>query len=63
MKRPTPSVCAGTWADDASCAVSGTKDGNDSLPFNRAGMYRGVVTQHGALRTAIYEERLAERML
>jgi len=110
----TPIFGAGTWADDASCAVSGTghgevfirfaaaqeisarmrlagqsleqaaravvmdvlapndgsggviavdKDGNYSLPFNCAGMYRGVVTQHGALRTAIYEERLAERLL
>jgi beta-aspartyl-peptidase (threonine type) len=110
----TPIFGAGTWADNASCAVSGTghgevfirfaaaqeisarmrlagqsleqaargvvmdvlppndgsggviavdKDGNYSLPFNCAGMYRGVVTQHGALRTAIYEEPLAERML
>jgi beta-aspartyl-peptidase (threonine type) len=110
----TPIFGAGTWADNASCAVSGTghgevfirfaaaqeisarmrlagqsleqaargvvmdvlppndgsggviavdKDGNYSLPFNCAGMYRGVVTQHGALRTAIYGEPLAERML
>lgn len=103
----TPVIGAGTWADDASCAVSGTghgevfirfaaaqeisarmrlagqsleqaarsvvmevlapndgsggviavdRDGHWSLPFNCAGMYRGVVTHDGALRTAIYEE-------
>lgn len=110
----TPVIGAGTWADDASCAVSGTghgevfirfaagqeisarmrlagqsleqaasgvvhevlapnggsggviavdKDGGYSLPFNCTGMYRGVVTQDGALRTAIYEEALAQRQL
>lgn len=108
----TPVIGAGTWADDASCAVSGTghgevfirfaaaqeisarmrlagqtleqaaravvmdvlapndgsggviavdKDGGYSLPFNCAGMYRGVVMQDGALRTAIYEEALQAR--
>lgn len=108
----TPVIGAGTWADDASCAVSGTghgevfirfaaaqeisarmrlagqtleqaaravvmdvlapndgsggviavdKDGGYSLPFNCAGMYRGVVTQDGVLRTAIYEEALQVR--
>ncbi len=108
----TPVIGAGTWADDASCAVSGTghgevfirfaaaqeisarmrladqsleqaargvvmevlapndgsggviavdRDGGYSLPFNCAGMYRGVVTQDGLLRTAIYEEPLADR--
>lgn len=108
----TPVIGAGTWADDASCAVSGTghgevfirfaaaqeisarmrlagqtleqaaravvmdvlapndgsggviavdQDGGYSLPFNCAGMYRGVVMQDGALRTAIYEEALQVR--
>lgn len=108
----TPVIGAGTWADDASCAVSGTghgevfirfaaaqeisarmrlagqtleqaaravvmdvlapndgsggviavdQDGGYSLPFNCAGMYRGVVMQDGALRTAIYEEALQAR--
>lgn len=107
----TPVLGAGTWADDASCAVSGTghgevfirfaaaqeisarmrlagqsleqaarsvvmdvlapndgsggviavdKDGGYSLPFNCAGMYRGVVTGDGVLRTAIYDEPLLE---
>jgi beta-aspartyl-peptidase (threonine type) len=36
------------------------KDGAFSLPFNCAGMYRGVVTGDGILRTAIYDEPLAE---
>lgn len=31
-----------------------------SLPFNCAGMYRGVVKADGVLRTAIYEERPAD---
>ena len=107
----TPVIGAGTWADDASCAVSGTghgevfirfaaaqeisarmrlagqsleqaarsvvmdvlapnggsggviavdRDGGYTLPFNCAGMYRGVVTGDGVLRTAIYDEPWVE---
>lgn len=107
----TPVIGAGTWADDASCAVSGTghgevfirfaaaqeiaarmrlagqtleqaargvvmdvlaphdgsggviavgKDGDYSMPFNCAGMYRGVVTGDGVLRTAIHDEPLVQ---
>ena len=107
----TPVFGAGTWADDASCAVSATghgevfiryaaaheisarmrlagqsldvaargvvvdllaphggsggviavdANGAFSMPFNCAGMYRGVVTRDGVLRTAIYDERLVD---
>ena len=49
--------------DGSGGVIAVDKDGNYSLPFNCAGMYRGVVMQNGALRTAIYEEPLAERML
>jgi beta-aspartyl-peptidase (threonine type) len=107
----SPVFGAGTWADDASCAVSGTghgevfiryaaaheiaarmrlagqslqqaaqgvvvdvlapqggsggvvavdANGAFALPFNCAGMYRGVVTQDGVLRTAIYDEPLID---
>ena len=31
-------------------------DGNAALPFNTAGMYRGVVTESGDIAVAIYEE-------
>lgn len=34
-----------------------------SLPFNCAGMYRGVVAADGVLRTAIYEETLADYLI
>ena len=34
------------------------RNGAFSLPFNCSGMYRGVVTGDGILRTAIYEEPL-----
>ncbi len=105
----TPVFGAGTWADDASCAISGTghgesfiryavaheiaarlrlagqslnqaarsvvmdmlapvggsggvigvdKNGAWAMPFNCSGMYRGVVTGDGVLRTAIYDEAL-----
>lgn len=107
----SPVIGAGTWADDATCAVSATghgeifiryaaaheiasrlrhagqsldvaahavvvdllapqggsggviavdKDGGFALPFNCAGMYRGVVTADGVLRTAIYDEPLVD---
>ena len=107
----TPIFGAGTWADDASCAVSGTghgeifiryaaaheiaarmqhagqslevaargvvfdllapnggsggviavdRNGAFSMPFNCSGMYRGVVTVDGVLRTAIYDEPLMD---
>ena len=107
----SPVIGAGTWADDATCAVSATghgeifirfaaaheiaarlrytgqsleqaargvvvevlapvggsggviavdKDGGFALPFNCAGMYRGVVTADGVLRTAIYDEPLRD---
>lgn len=107
----SPVIGAGTWADDETCAVSGTGNGEVfiryaaaheiasrlryagqsleeaahgvivdvlarvggsggvvavdrtgafSLPFNCAGMYRGVVMSDGIARTAIYEEPLAE---
>lgn len=36
------------------------RHGGFSLPFNCAGMYRGVVIGDGALRTAIYTEPLAD---
>jgi beta-aspartyl-peptidase (threonine type) len=49
--------------DGSGGVIAVDKDGNYSLPFNCAGMYRGVVTQDGALRTAIYEEPLVERKL
>jgi beta-aspartyl-peptidase (threonine type) len=107
----SPVIGAGTWADDGTCAVSGTghgeifiryaaaheiasrlryagqsleeaargvvidvlapvggsggliavdKNGAFSLPFNCSGMYRGVVGSDGILRTAIYDEPLAD---
>lgn len=107
----SPIFGAGTWAENSSCAVSATGQGEVfirfaaaheiaarmrlagqsledaakgvvlnllapqggsggvvavdangaySLPFNCAGMYRGVVTQDGVLRTAIYEESLCD---
>ena len=106
----SPVIGAGTWADNASCAVSATghgeifiryaaahaiaarmrwaghsvaaaargvvdalapvggscgviavdENGVFSMPFNCAGMYRGVATGDGVLRTAIYQEPLAE---
>jgi isoaspartyl peptidase/L-asparaginase-like protein (Ntn-hydrolase superfamily) len=34
--------------------------GNVTLPFNSAGMYRGVIGADGVARTAIYEEALRE---
>jgi beta-aspartyl-peptidase (threonine type) len=36
------------------------RSGAVSLPFNCSGMYRGVVTGDGSLRTAIYREPLRE---
>ncbi|WP_210492636.1 isoaspartyl peptidase/L-asparaginase family protein [Microvirga antarctica] len=36
------------------------RDGQFSLPFNCSGMYRGVVTADGILRTAIYDEPLRD---
>lgn len=36
------------------------RNGEFSLPFNSSGMYRGVVTGDGVIRTAIYDEPLAE---
>lgn len=36
------------------------KFGKFSLPFNCSGMYRGVVTSDGVLRTAIYDEPLRD---
>ena len=104
-----PSIGAGTWADNATCAISATgageffiryaaaheiasrmrhlgegleiaaervvadlgafggsgglvavdAAGNVSLPFNCAGMYRGVIGVDGVARTAIYQEALA----
>lgn len=107
----SPVIGAGTWADDETCAVSGTghgeifiryaagheiasrlryagqnlqqaahgvvvdvlapaggsggviavdRSGAFSLPFNCSGMYRGVVTRDGVLRTAIYKEPLVD---
>jgi len=107
----TPVIGAGTWADDDTCALSGTGNGEIfiryaacheisarmrhagqslaqaaqgvvmdllapkggsggiiavdrhgavSLPFNCAGMYRGVVQSDGVLRTAIYDEPLVD---
>ena len=107
----TPVIGAGTWADDETCALSGTgngevfiryaacheisarmrhagqtlaqaaqgvvmdvlaphggsggiiavdRQGGVSLPFNCAGMYRGVVQADGVLRTAIYDEPLVD---
>jgi beta-aspartyl-peptidase (threonine type) len=107
----TPVIGAGTWADDDTCALSGTgngeifiryaacheisarmrhagqslaqatqgvvmdllaphggsggiiavdRHGSVSLPFNCAGMYRGVVQSDGVLRTAIYDEPLVD---
>jgi beta-aspartyl-peptidase (threonine type) len=106
----SPVIGAGTWADDASCAVSATghgeifirhaaahdiaarlryagqsldtaahavvaelaplggsggvvavdRNGAFALPFNCEGMYRGVATADGALRTAIFDEPLAD---
>ncbi|MET0745989.1 MAG: isoaspartyl peptidase/L-asparaginase [Microvirga sp.] len=107
----TPVIGAGTWADDATCAVSGTghgevfiryaaaheiaarmghagqslddaarivvmdvlapaggsggviavaRSGAFALPFNCAGMYRGVVQADGILRTGIYREELRD---
>ena len=107
----TPLIGAGTWADDDTCALSGTgngeifiryaacheisarmrhagqslaqatqgvvmdllaphggsggiiavdRHGSGSLPFNCAGMYRGVVQSDGVLRTAIYDEPLVD---
>jgi beta-aspartyl-peptidase (threonine type) len=107
----TPIFGAGTWADDATCAVSATGhgeifvryaaaheiaarmqhagqsletaalgvvrdllaphggsggviavdgEGAFSMPFNCSGMYRGVVTADGVLRTAIYDEPLLD---
>ncbi|MBZ6075800.1 isoaspartyl peptidase/L-asparaginase family protein [Microvirga puerhi] len=107
----SPVIGAGTWADNETCAVSGTghgeifiryaagheiaslmryarrsleeaartvvvdmlapaggsggviavgQDGSFALPFNCAGMYRGVVTADGILRTAIYDEPLID---
>ena len=107
----TPVIGAGTWADDETCALSGTgngevfiryaacheisarmrhagqslaqaaqgvvmdllaphggsggiiavdRHGGVSLPFNCAGMYRGVVQADGVLRTAIYDEPLVD---
>lgn len=40
--------------------VAVDKAGSFSLPFNCSGMYRGVVTAEGVLRTAIYEEDLRD---
>jgi len=40
--------------------ISVDSSGAFSLPFNCAGMYRGVVTADGVLRTAIYDEALAD---
>lgn len=105
----SPIFGAGTWAENTSCAVSATGQGEVfiryaaaheiaarmrlggqsleaaaqgvvlnllaprggsggvvavdangayALPFNCAGMYRGVVTQDGVLRTGIYDESL-----
>ena len=104
-----PVIGAGTWADDATCAVSATGHGewfirhavaheissrirylnetveqasetviaelgrlggsggliavdghgNVALPFNSAGMYRGVIGADGVPRTAIYRETLS----
>jgi beta-aspartyl-peptidase (threonine type) len=34
--------------------------GNVALPFNSSGMYRGVVTGDGVIRTGIYDEPLVE---
>lgn len=107
----SPVIGAGTWADDATCAISATghgeifiryaacheiasrlrhagetldaaargvvidvlapaggsggliavdRNGAFSLPFNCSGMYRGVVTGDGILRTAIYDEPFSE---
>ncbi|KAB0266385.1 isoaspartyl peptidase/L-asparaginase family protein [Microvirga brassicacearum] len=107
----SPVIGAGTWADDETCAVSGTghgeifiryaagheiasrlryagqnlqqavhgvvvdvlapvggsggviavdRSGAFSLTFNCSGMYRGVVTGDGVLRTAIYDEPLVD---
>ena len=107
----SPVIGAGTWADNETCAVSGTghgeifiryaagheissrmrhagqslneasravvmdllapaggsggiiavdRTGAVSLPFNCAGMYRGVVRGNGALLTAIYDEPLVD---
>ena len=99
----SPMIGAGTWADDATCAVSATghgeffiraavaheiaarmrwakeplgvaasavihqelaagtggvialaANGDAALPFNTAGMYRGVIAADGSLATAIY---------
>jgi beta-aspartyl-peptidase (threonine type) len=36
------------------------RQGEFSLPFNSSGMYRGVVTNDGVIRTAIYDEPLVE---
>ena len=36
------------------------RNGAFSLPFNCSGMYRGVVTNDGILRTAIYDEPLVD---
>ena len=44
-----------------SCGVIAVdENGVFSMPFNCAGMYRGVATGDGVLRTAIYQEPLAE---
>ena len=40
--------------------VAVDKTGAFSLPFNCSGMYRGVVTAEGVLRTAIYDEALRD---
>lgn len=40
--------------------VAVDQSGAYSLPFNCSGMYRGVVTADGVLRTAIYEEALRD---
>lgn len=107
----SPVIGAGTWADNETCAVSGTghgeifiryaagheiasrmrhaghslneasravvmdllapaggsggiiavdRTGAVSLPFNCAGMYRGVVRGDGVLLTAIYDEPLTD---
>jgi L-asparaginase / beta-aspartyl-peptidase len=65
----TPLIGAGTWADDRSCAVSATGDGEAlilsiavapdgtvAMPFTSAGMFRGTVDATGDRRIGMFAE-------